>query len=435
MCGMLNSRKLLFNNNNVTCMKTIFNVLFQKPETIAKYNSAPFLKERITFLEQEKAKGKTINTIRRYAKLQLIIMDAIQLSPAKQVTHREILSAQAQYGDANRGKWAPITHKTNLSYFKYVAIEWLFQIGLYHLQPDWFFQQEYVYEYLTWLKGAKGLSPETIEGQFYVLRDMMRYFEKSEMRLNMLKSTDIDKYLEFKSSYCKRNSISSIVYQIKSFFQYSGDKAYCSAHLYKTIKAGRVYSYEGLPSYIPWKNVEHIVNSYPRKTPKNKRDFAMILLFSIYGMRCSEVTNLKLKDVDWRYEKIALMRAKNSRPQHMPLLPFVGDAILDYLKVRPNSFGIEEIFLSSRGEVKKLSPSAAYTVTKNAILKENVKSKHRGPHTLRHSFATHLVNSGHPMKEIADMLGHQYLDTTRIYAKVDFVNLRKVADMNWEGVL
>lgn len=87
-------------------MKTIFNDLFQKPETIAKYNSAPFLKERITFLEQEKAKGKTINTIRRYAKLQLIIMDAIQLSPAKQVTHREILSAQAQYGDANRGKWA-----------------------------------------------------------------------------------------------------------------------------------------------------------------------------------------------------------------------------------------------------------------------------------------------------------------------------------------
>ena len=54
---------------------------------------------------------------------------------------------------------------------------------------------------------------------------------------------------------------------------------------------------------------------------------------------------------------------------------------------------------------------------------------------MRHSCATHLVNSGHSMKEVADLLGHQMLDTTRIYAKVDMVGLRKVADMEWEGLL
>ncbi len=70
-----------------------------------------------------------------------------------------------------------------------------------------------------------------------------------------------------------------------------------------------------------------------------------------------------------------------------------------------------------------------------AQYKYDLNIKHRGPHTLRHSCATHLVNSGHSMKEVADLLGHQMLDTTRIYAKVDMVGLRKVADMEWEGLL
>ncbi|MDR1338958.1 MAG: tyrosine-type recombinase/integrase [Prevotellaceae bacterium] len=61
--------------------------------------------------------------------------------------------------------------------------------------------------------------------------------------------------------------------------------------------------------------------------------------------------------------------------------------------------------------------------------------RHYGPHSLRHGCATRLINLGFSLKEVADQLGHQQLDTTRIYAKVDINNLRKVADMNWEGIL
>ena len=61
--------------------------------------------------------------------------------------------------------------------------------------------------------------------------------------------------------------------------------------------------------------------------------------------------------------------------------------------------------------------------------------RHRGPHSFRHGCATHLINTGYSLKEIADLLGHMRLDTTRIYAKVDMVSLREVADMNWEELL
>ena len=82
-----------------------------------------------------------------------------------------------------------------------------------------------------------------------------------------------------------------------------------------------------------------------------------------------------------------------------------------------------------------MTTSSIYKIVHDELVKYDLNVKHLGPHTLRHSCATHLVNSGHSMKEVADLLGHQMLDTTRIYAKVDLVGLRKVADMRWEGLL
>lgn len=161
----------------------------------------------------------------------------------------------------------------------------------------------------------------------------------------------------------------------------------------------------------------------------------MLLLLSVYGMRCSEVLELKLKDIDWRKEQIYLHRAKNCKPQILPLLPFVGEAIIRYIKeVRQNESHCETLFICMRAPYRPLTNAALYRIVSAALKDEHVELKHYGPHSLRHGCATHLVNAGYSMKEIADLLGHQQLDTTRIYAKVDLANLRKVADMEWGGI-
>ena len=96
---------------------------------------------------------------------------------------------------------------------------------------------------------------------------------------------------------------------------------------------------------------------------------------------------------------------------------------------------MEELFVTMRIPIKALTPGATYAAVSRKIPPLDLPIKHHGPHALRHACATHLINEGVSLKEISDHLGHKGLETTRIYTKVDLVNLRKVAEQNWEGLL
>ena len=97
--------------------------------------------------------------------------------------------------------------------------------------------------------------------------------------------------------------------------------------------------------------------------------------------------------------------------------------------------GHRDLFLRVNAPYTPLTPQSIYHIVADVFKVLHIKLEHIGPHALRKAFATELVNSGASFKDVADMLGHRQLDTTRIYAKVDFVNLGKVSDMNWEGLL
>jgi len=170
--------------------------------------------------------------------------------------------------------------------------------------------------------------------------------------------------------------------------------------------------------------------------PTDVRDYAILLLLSVYGMRRSEVARLNLKDINWENEQLYLRRAKRSKPQVFPLSKIVGEAILHYLKeVRPKHCKLTELFIARRSPYQALTAGAIYAIVNRRLKPLNLPVKHHGPHALRHACATHLINEGFSLKEISDHLGHQQLETTRIYAKVDLINLRKVAEQKWEGVL
>jgi ABC-type Na+ transport system ATPase subunit NatA len=116
--------------------------------------------------------------------------------------------------------------------------------------------------------------------------------------------------------------------------------------------------------------------------------------------------------------------------------PVMQDVFIDYLKnERNNKSRCEYIFINSRPPYNRMGPGSITKMVRNLLLEENVKLKHYGPHALRHSFATRMINSDKSMKEVADMLGHQKIDNTCIYAKVDVKSLHSVSDMNWEGLL
>jgi integrase len=160
-----------------------------------------------------------------------------------------------------------------------------------------------------------------------------------------------------------------------------------------------------------------------------------LLLLIVYGFRSGEVRQLRLGDLDWEGELIHLRRPKQRRTQVFPLSRTVGDAILRYLKeVRPRT-SHREVFLALNGPYRPLHDAALRQVVAWRLRSLGVSLRHYGPHALRHSCATRLLNEGHSLKEIGDYLGHSRPESTLVYAKVDDAGLRAVADFNLEGLL
>jgi integrase/recombinase XerD len=154
------------------------------------------------------------------------------------------------------------------------------------------------------------------------------------------------------------------------------------------------------------------------------------MIFSTYGFRSREVSQLKLEDVDWERERVHVHRSKGRHDQEYPLIQSVGAAIVRYLKeVRPST-SRREIFLTLRAPFRPLSTGTMYRVVSSRMAKLGIESLHRGPHSLRHACAGRLVGEGFSLKEIGDHLGHRSSDSTRTYAKVDLAGLREVASFD-----
>jgi integrase len=139
------------------------------------------------------------------------------------------------------------------------------------------------------------------------------------------------------------------------------------------------------------------------------------------------VTGLCLDDIDWEQDMLRVTRMKRGGAMTYPLLPSVGNAILDYLRtVRPAS-SYRQVFLGLLSPHQPLSRGGIYSLVAPRLKALDLHIPHYGPHSLRHACAGHLVEEGLSLKQIADHLGHRRPGTTRIYTKVDLAGLRKVA--------
>ena len=183
-----------------------------------------------------------------------------------------------------------------------------------------------------------------------------------------------------------------------------------------------------------WDDVQRLLATTEGDQRHNIRLRPILMLFAIYGLRRKEVSRLRLEDFDWEHEEFRVVSAKSGQVRTYPLTRSVGDAILRYLReVRPRS-PYRELFLMLKAPFQPIYASLWAPVGKR-LRALNVSLSHYGPHSLRHACATRLLATGLSLKEIGDQLGHKNPDTTRIYAKVDLIGLRQVADFELGGVL
>lgn len=184
-----------------------------------------------------------------------------------------------------------------------------------------------------------------------------------------------------------------------------------------------------VPKGLPWHHVRMLVDSIDTTHPDGLRDKAIIVLIARLGLRAGEVTKLKLEDVSWREGMLTLRKTKNGKERCLPMPREVGASLADYVvHGRPTVAG-RELFLRHKAPVGVLASGHAI----GSILRRHLRASRIptpptfGPHMLRHSLATELVNKSVPIKTIADLLGHGSIDTTAIYTKVDVKHLADAA--------
>ena len=418
--------------------KVIFNQLFENGWHVRRYIAAPFYAERKAHIDYLKSLGYNKIMLAKYARNHLRLIEYLHLTEMRSISSIDLdvaVKAWDRTEIPSHGK--KINGIESHKDFLLVGKKWFSFLGLYTEVTVLPAEYDYVRRYLKWIIIDKGYSSYTEKLRSHHLESFFRYLENTRVSLANVTPSIIDDYIVLeRAKGHARATMAGIIATLKNFFLYAEQQKWCQPCLKDSILVARQYKEETLPSFVGWDVVCKMIESQDIQTDTGRRNKAIMLLMATYGMRCCEVANLKLKDIDWRKEEIHIQRAKGGKTQVLPFVKEVGDAIISYIReVRHNEAGSEYLFLRTRVPYTKLSAASLYAGVNVSLRSQGVELRHYGPHALRHSCATHLVNSGHSIKEVSDLLGHQNLDSTRLYAKVNLATLKNVAAMNWEAYL
>jgi integrase/recombinase XerD len=186
-------------------------------------------------------------------------------------------------------------------------------------------------------------------------------------------------------------------------------------------------------AFIPpsWKkeDVKKLLDAVDRGNPRGKRDYALLLLVVRLGLRASDIRNLKLHNIEWQNKKIVLIQTKTKQTLELPLLEDIGWALIDYLKNGRPKTKSDCVFINHKapyGEFKDTNgmQQILWKYMRVAGL-ERPENEHCGLHSLRSTLARTMLEVGTPLPIISEVLGHESIQTTSIYLKINLDALRK----------
>ena len=271
-----------------------------------------------------------------------------------------------------------------------------------------------VHDFLNYLKYEKGFSDYTIKNYEIDLRNFYNFADKKPFDIELIR-----KYLRklYEDKYSNR-SISRKVSSLKSYFKYLESEGIIKDNFMRLISNPKVE--KTLPNYLNYEDLEQLLAFPDRSNKYGLRDALILEMLYSSGIRVSELSNIKLNDINFKERKILIL-GKGNKERYVYYGSKCAELIDKYLKL---DHGNSPYLLIGKRSDKLNEREIRKIVTETA--KKAGISIHVTPHTLRHTYATHMLNDGADLKSVGDLLGHESLSTTQIYTHVSNERLRQV---------
>lgn len=280
--------------------------------------------------------------------------------------------------------------------------------------------------YKAWLQLEKSLSDHSVSAYLSDLEKLTQYFQSAELKISPkeVRLKHLQKFTAFLNDLgMSATSQARIISGIRSFFDYCVAENIVENDPTLLLEAPKTQ--RKLPDTLSVDEVEQIISTIDLSTPEGTRNKAILETMYSCGLRVSELVNLKISQF---YPDLGFIRVtgKGDKERLIPIGNTAVKHVKIYLKTVRSHIDIaggqeDFLFLNRRGS--KLSRVMIFLMLKDLAKKAGI-SKVISPHTLRHSFATHLVEGGADLRAVQEMLGHESITTTEIYTHLDRDYLR-----------
>lgn len=273
--------------------------------------------------------------------------------------------------------------------------------------------------------------PSTIASRLFMLKWFLVFLRSRGITsTRRIDAAVLTAFIAERARHVSSRSLAAELGSIRSFLRFLGMRGLVSTNLIAHVRGIRFAKEHRLPPVWPAAAVKALIDGADRSSAVGKRNYAMLLLATRLGLRACDIVTLELDNIRWADEYITLNQRKTGMPLTLPLDNRIGAALIDYLQhARPRT-NHRTVFLRVRAPYEPLIANNLYAVVKSTARRSGVELPAGVPygiHSLRHTLATRLVQSGQRIETIAGILGHASIEATRVYTHLDVDSLRSVA--------
>lgn len=277
-------------------------------------------------------------------------------------------------------------------------------------------------KYNEYLKYELNYSEYTIKEYIIHINEFISYCKNNNIDYQNINKDIIMNYLKYIDNLSNK-SISAVLSALRCFYNYLLDNNYVNVNYFKLISNPKLE--KKLPTFLSYEDMRKVIDSIDTEDALGLRNKMIIELLYATGIRVSELKNIKINDINFSDNSIKVM-GKGSKERIVFFNNHSLKAINDYLNAR--QFISEYLVLNNKG--KQITVRGIELIIKNIIDKACLKVK-VSPHTFRHTFATHMLKNGCPLKSVQELLGHVSLSSTEIYTHItdDYIKTEYLKNM------